>query len=368
MKVIPQLLAAFLIAIPVSAEVTDAEVEASVAKATAYLMKQQEPEWGFFKPSNDLGNWGKDRPENRYRPPHHSTALTSLSIMGLASVGHMPTDPTPEGRALKKALDYMLMEDIRDEKGYFGGPDNSQMYGHGITTLMFAEMIGMVEDEKTDQAIRKVLEQSVSLILAAQKIPKPKHEEGGWRYDYNANNSDLSITVWQLLALRAAKNAGIPVPKEAIDRAVSYVKGCYSGHGKDPNEEQGHKFSYESRKGGGSTSTTAAGVLSLQVAGQYGIPEVKAGVNHLLSEPPKPNESWFFYGLYYYSQGLYQRGGDDAERGKIITRDLLLPRQRDDGAWLAENGSESKVGTVYSTSLALLSLSVQHQFLPIYQR
>jgi hypothetical protein len=88
----------------------------------------------------------------------------------------------------------------------------------------------------------------------------------------------------------------------------------------------------------------------------------------LLEHPPKFNERFFYYGIYYYAQGMHQAGGEFAETADRITRELLVEEQSRDGSWLGRNGEEKNVGAVYSTCLAILSLSVRYHYLPIYQR
>ena len=113
---------------------------------------------------------------------------------------------------------------------------------------------------------------------------------------------------------------------------------------------------------------TAAGLLSLQVCGQYETAEVLGSANWLLKSPPEINEPWFFYGCYYYAQGMYQRGGDHAATARQKTEQMLVASQSPEGAWFPRNGNEKSAGAVYATSRALLSLSVYHHFLPIYQK
>ena len=113
-------------------------------------------------------------------------------------------------------------------------------------------------------------------------------------------------------------------------------------------------------------STTAAGLLSLQVCGQYETAEVLGSANWLMKSPPELNEPWFFYGCYYYAQGMYQRGGEDAEKARELVEKIMLAEQKDDGAWVGRD--QETVSKVYSTALAILSLSVRYHFMPIYQR
>ncbi|MEI6535148.1 MAG: hypothetical protein WCN98_07410 [Verrucomicrobiaceae bacterium] len=333
-------------------------VKQSVDKAAAWLLTRQRTQGCFFD-------------DERKEPvPPNSGALTALAIMGLTSVGHMPSDPTPEGRAVAKALRFMTDNITQPDDGYLGQSDHSRMYGHGIMTLMYAEMLGQSVDEEMDKKLRPRLKRAVDLILRSQKVTKSEQSRGGWRYEPGSNDSDLSVTVWQVMSLRAAKNAGIEVPKEAIENAVAYLKRSYrserdaSGQPRD----MAAAFSYEPGGGQQTFSTTAAGLLSLQVCGQYESKEVIGGSNYLLKNPPLANGPWFFYGNYYYAQGMYQRGGEYAATARQKTEKTMLELQEPNGAWLPKDGNERGAGAVYATSLGLLSLSVHHHFLPIYQK
>lgn len=332
-------------------------------KAVDWLLKQQRPE-GFFS---------EDRSNQRVFAgdvPSHSGAMTALALMGLASIGHTPSDPSSEGEAAARALRFMVDFIEPDENGYLGRSDRSRMYGHGIITLMMTEMLGMAPDDETDRKLRSRVDNALKLILRAQQVPKSDANRGGWRYEPSSSDSDISVTVWQLMALRAAKNSGISVPKEAIDNAVAYIKRSYRSE-RDSSGQPTMKeaaFSYEPYGGRQTFSTTAAGLLSLQVCGQYEAPEVLGSSNWLLHFPPEITEPWFFYGTYYYSQGMYQRGGDHAATARQKTEDMLVSSQSPEGAWYPRNGNEKSAGPIYATALALLSLSVHHHFLPIYQK
>lgn len=333
-------------------------VKQSVDKAIAWLIAQQRAQGCFLD-------------ENRADPvPQHSGAMTALSIMGLTSVGHMPSDPTPEGRVVGKALRFMTESIVPNNEGYLGVSDRSRMYGHGIMTLMFAEMLGHGVDDDMDKKIRSRLKGAVDLIMRSQDVVKSEANRGGWRYEPGSSDADISVSVWQVMSLRAAKNAGLDIPKESIDKAVAYIKRSYRSErnpdGSPKNMEAA--FSYEPYGGRQTFSTTAAGILSLQVCAQYDAAEVVGGANYLMKSPPSPSEPWFFYGTYYYAQGMYQRGGDQAAVARQKTEQMLLDLQQPNGSWQPRNGNERSAGPVYATALALLSLSVHHHFLPIYQK
>jgi hypothetical protein len=113
---------------------------------------------------------------------------------------------------------------------------------------------------------------------------------------------------------------------------------------------------------------TSAGLLAMQVCGQYESPLVLGASDWLLDHPPQWSDRFILYGLYYFAQGMHQRGGTHAQRAAKIVSELLLSKQKANGAWESSGGEEQNAGSVYSTSMAVLSLSVKYHYLPIYQR
>jgi len=340
------LLLLLLLSAPLRAE---DKVDEAMAHATQYLMATQDPDTGGI--------------HNKMR---HETAMTSLAILAMAACGHQPADPTPQGESMRKALAFVLRPDAQEKDGYFGQNDGSRMYGHGITTLMLSEMLGMGGDAAQDEIIRNKCRLAIDLILRSQKVSKNDSNRGGWRYSPDSGDSDMSVTVWQTMALRAAKNAGLDVPKEAIDDAVGYIRRLYQP---DSESRVGPKlggFGYQTK--GREISTTAEGLLAMQVCGQYNSEEVIGASDRLLKDGVRQGERWFFYTTYYYAQGMYQRGGRHAEEAKRVVADLLLPLQSREGWWEGINGEERQGGRVYATAMAVLSLSVKNHYLPIYQR
>jgi hypothetical protein len=299
----------------------------------------------------------------------YATAMTALSVMAMASTGTTLRDPSPRGRAMKRAVDYILREDIRDEQGYFGKKDDSRMYGHGIITLMLTELVGMGADDEQDAKLYACCREGIALILKSQQVPKSAMHRGGWRYTPDATDSDLSVSVWQLMALRSAKNDGMEVPSGAIEDAVEYLERSFTStldRTGRPIEVGG--FAYTATQKNPTYTMTSAGLLALQVCGRYESPLVASASDWLVKNPPKWGDRFFFYGTYYYAQGMYQRGGSYAIDADEAVRRILLEKQQADGSWVAQGGEESGPGVVYSTSLAILSLSVKYHYLPIYQR
>ena len=327
------------------------DVDESVDRAIGYLISQQRDDGAII----DKG---------------HDTTMTALSIMAMASVGVQPADNSPEGEAMQRALAFVLRDDRVDDQGYFGSKDGSRMYGHGIVTLMLTEMLGMGVDGEQDKLIHDRCQKAIDLILSSQQERKPTNFRGGWRYNPNSRDSDLSASVWQLMALRSARNDGMQVPADAIDEAIEYLKRSYASpidrNGLPTRKASG--FCYEPHQNNPTFTMTAAGLLAMQVCGEYESPLVAGAADWLLEHPPKWNERFCSYGTYYYAQGMYQRGGDHATTAETLVKEMLLEHQAGNGSWTAQNGSEKGHGAVYATSMAVLSLSVKYHYLPIYQK
>lgn len=339
---------------PWTARADRAALENAIRRGTEYLLSRQD----------DDGAIGKvDR-----RSRDNANAMTALSILALTALGHLPTDPTREGLAVRRALEFILQEDRQDKTGYYGKYDGSRMYGHGIVTLMLAEMLGMGLDARQDALIRERCQRAVDMIVRSQKVPKSDPRfHGGWRYSPESRDADISVTVWQVMALRAAKNAGLSVPAETIRDAIGFIKRTYRSdrdrRGRITNLKSG--FAYEPGQWP-VYSTASEGLLALQVCGEYDAPELKGTIEWLRTEKVNPKHRWFYYGTYYYAQGMYQVGGSLAKEALDEVQRVLLAEQQEDGSWIGR-GEEGN-SRVYCTALALMSLSVSYHYMPIYQR
>lgn len=315
------------------------QAAAAVKKAVDWLGKNQRPD----------GSW-----------PHgqgNSTGVVAACAIALMSQGHLPG--TGEyGVQCAKALQYILANAQPD--GLLYAPwmsSHGPMYHHGLGALALAEAWGQTGDRRIREALRK----AIDLICACQ------NQKGGWRYQPKISDDDLSVTVMQLMALRAARDAGMDVPKEVIDAGVEYVKACHNAKG------QGKDGGFAYTPGGGSGwARSGAGVTSLQVAGDYRAAEVVEGIEYITSFAPqtdkKPSdEEWYYYGVYYAAMGLYQAQSLGAQGKRwwgawypAAIRDLC-DRQQPDGRW---KGSWES----YNTSMAVLVLTIPYRYLPIYQR
>ncbi len=315
--------------------------DAAVVRALEYLKGAQKPDGAW-----ESGGFGR------------ATSVTSLAVMAFLSAGHVPGEPGPYRESIEKGIRYVLAHQ-RSNGLLVSNSSHGPMYCHGISTLMLAEVVGMSADLELAEKTREALGRAVRLIILSQNLAKNADNAGGWRYQPTSRDSDLSVTGWQLMALRAAKSAGCSVPSENIDHAIDYVKRC-------AHREEGG-FGYQPG-GGPNNPRTGTGILALEICGAHQTPEAVAGAEYLLKHPPHWSASYFFYEVYYCPQALFQMGDKYflTYYPKLVS--ILLEHQEKDGSWLSGDANDRSGGRNYCTAMAILALAVEYRYLPIYQR
>jgi prenyltransferase beta subunit len=275
--------------------------------------------------------------------------FTALAGLAFLSNGSVP------GRGkycknVERCLNYLLAHTGRSGLIVGGGVETGPMYGHGFATLFLAEVYG--QSPRDD--VREKLTRAVNLIVATQ------NDQGGWRYQPIKMDADLSVTICQIMALRAARNNGIKVPKSTIDKAIDYVK-------KSQNADGG--FSYVLGFGQDSAfPRSAAGVCSLFNCGIYAGPEIDRGLKYIMKFKPGRKQAaqefvgHYFYGNYYAAQATFIAGGDYWRQWWPAISGELLAKQTRDGSWAGEAGAE------YATAMACIILQIPNRYLPILQR
>ena len=277
----------------------------------------------------------------------------NVGVCALAGLAFLSQGSTPGrgsyGQHTSRCIDFILSSS--PESDFIvaaGGRSHGPMYGHGFATLVLAEVYGM--SRRTD--VRKRLARAVRLIIDTQ------NREGGWRYQPQREDADVSVTICQVMALRAARNAGIYVPHETVDHCTEYIKRCQ-------NEDGG--FRYMMTPGPSEFARSAAGVVALYSAGIYDGNEVNNGLAYLMKHLPGGgrfgHSNHFFYGHYYAVQAMWHAGGDRWSQWYPAIRDTLLESQQDDGSWTL-----SSISPEYGTTMALIVLQMPNNYLPIFQR
>jgi hypothetical protein len=281
-----------------------------------------------------------------------NTAIASLAGLAFLADGNMPGagGAAGEGRYganVDKVLDFTLKNcqesGLVSANGY-----GSPMYGHGFATLFLAESYGM--SQRPD--VKEKLQNAIRLLVQTQ------NREGGWRYQPAPVDADLSVTICEIMALRAARNAGIKIPKITIDRAIDYVK---------KSQEPDGGFCYTLGSRASTLPLTAAGTVCLYYAGIYEGDEINKGVKYLMTNgiPGKSSNLQnyhYFYGNYYETQAMFMSGGEAWRTYWPAIRKELLAKQTSDGSWTGESGPP------YATAMALIILQVPNRLLPILQK
>ena len=271
-------------------------------------------------------------------------AVSSLSGLAMMCSGSTPGDG-PYGKQVNRSVEF-VMSQVRD-KGYIARADNSareNMYGHGFAMLFLSEAYGMTQKTELGDKLRK----AVRLTINCQNA------RGGWRYQPEKNQTaDLSITVCQIMGLRAARDAGIHVPDETREKCIDYVKKSQNDDG---------SFRYQMDGGHSTFAMTAAGVTSLYSAGIYDSLAVKNALAHLMKHKPggRSSNGHYFYGQYYAVQAMWHAGGDYWNQWYPAIRDELLSKQAADGSWSGSGGPE------YGTAMACIILQIPLNFLPVF--
>lgn len=351
-------------------------VDDAIDRGLEFLRATQNKDGSWGNPGGNP--WAQGGGFGRPGQPAQSAgdlAITSLAVMAFLSAGHVPGEGH-YGANVERGVEWVLDQQQPDGK-LVPKHMTTEMYHHGICTLMLAEVIGMTKQDTADR-LRSALEKAVKVILAGQRKGDARAANsaaGGWRYSVLTTgqwggDADLSVTGWQLMALRAAKNVGCDVPADRIQAAVGYVLRSYDARN-DQRAQNGVGFCYQ--PGGGVTvPCTGVGVLCLELSGkEYHLcDQALKGGAYLLKHPLRAGDGHFFYGVYYVSQAMFQLGGNYWESYRPKLHKLLLSEAGPEasGGWLRGGGDAMGYGSSYATAMAVLALTVEYRYLPIYQR
>ncbi len=318
----------------------------------------------------------------------HKVAMTALAGMALLMEGSTIKDGK-YSKQIERAVNFLMRMSQKGNQrdGLIADFENRDeatryMYGHGFAVMFLASVYGDEGNAKRRAELKDVIARGVKYIGNAQST------QGGWYYTSKADGHDSdegSVTVTQMQALRAARNAGIPVPRDFVKKAQDYLKHSTTERG-------GVVYSLgrggmKAPAGGERPPLTAAAIACFFSAGDFkkenneyvikwfkyckdAIPINGGGVRFGHDE----------YTHYYYAQAVYMLGdtgweklfgqgkGDEkvtwtAYRAQLFDR--LVQMQSKDGSW-SQGGYG--IGPVYTTALYLTVMQLDKGTLPIYQR
>lgn len=351
-----RLIPALLIAMPAMAQHVDDRPEdagvsaqnvAADGEMNARLMLSVERGMEFLaEQQNEDGSFGG----GRYG---RNVAITALACLAFMADGNLP-GRGPYSEVVEKGLGYILANCT--ESGLIAAEaTNGPMYGHGFAALFLGEVYGMTVGGGDTQQTARIHE---ALVKAVRLIEKTQNDEGGWRYNPVPYDADVSVTICQVMALRSARNAGIEVSKETIDRAVQYVRRCQLNDG---------GFRYQLDQGSSAWPRSAAGVAALFYAGIYEDDAIDKGLAYLkrsaMPGRPARSRAHYYYGHYYAVQAMYLAGGEWWATWWEAIREELLEDQSDKGSW-----EDRGVGDSYATAMSLIILQMPKRYLPIFQK
>lgn len=295
------------------------EVDRMYVKGLQFLVRTQTPE----------GKWND-------QPYGGEPAVVGLAVVSMLAHGDDP-NTGPYAQSIRAGLDYILKQ-ANKATGYIG----RSMYNHGFSTLALAEAYGAVDDSRLGPA----LEAAVKLIVDAQN----RNPHGAWRYSPESTDADTTVTGAQLVALFAARNAGLAVPETAIQKGLKYLHNCQSPEG---------GIGYTSATGPNGARTAIA-CLAMALAKEKNSAPFRSAFNFLQKAPPESNYGQYY--IYYASQAFFHASPQLWNTWNRNNIRALRASQSAEGAW------EGSFGTTFGTAASLLSLALNYRFLPIYER
>ena len=265
--------------------------------------------------------------------------VAGLAVLAMLAHGDDP-NYGPYAKPLRKALDSVI-KSANKSTGYIG----STMYNHGFATLALAEAYGSVHDARLGPTLKKAIE----MILSSQS----KNSHGAWRYSPQAQDADTTVSGAQMVALFAARNAGIEVPDEAIKKGLDFFRKCGGSDG---------GFGYTSR-GSSSAPRASIGALAFALAKDKDSGEFKGAMRYLeQTQSGSTGSSYLHYYLYYGSQAYFHWNMAAWRKWNKVNIKRQEESQAPNGSWQASQGA------TFGTSMTLLSLALNYRFLPIYER
>lgn len=336
---------------------TDAS-ERAVEASLKWFASIQEPEgfWDGSKHGSGTIKIDDDGIDRANAGLNADTGLTALTVLAFLGAGYT----NEEGKyatQVDKALKWLIKQ--QQDDGFLGGNATAyaRMYCHGMTTYALAESYGMLSDPSSDPQLRLALEKAVAYIVKLQK-----ENDGGWRY-WSTQNGDMSMFGWQLMALKSAEIAGIPIPKSTRQRMLVFLK----------NRSRGTKKGLAGyREEGVPTPVmTAEALFCKQMLGiKRSDPQSKQAIEFVMQNQPRASKENLYY-WYYGTLAMYQYGGEPWKQWNENLRELLVKGQVKSGAkagsWEPRGPWGGYGGRIYSTAVATLSLEVYYRFLPLYQ-
>lgn len=319
------------------------KIEDIVEKGLQYLQKTQ----------NKNGSWsekiGTKIMEEVVGEKAENVGVTCIAGISFLAGGYI-AKKGKYANVLKRAIDYVLSVQ-RASDGYIT-KNGTRMYEHAFCLLFLAEAYG---NTHRDKDLKEAISRAIKVLVFAQNA------NGGWRYQPQPLDADISVTVTVLQALRAAKNAGFLVPKQTIKKAERYVKKS-----RNPNGSFRYQLLNDNYTRDDSFALAACGLVSMMSLGDYDKQAIRKILDYIWNNLPNKMVTGYnfhyFYGHYYAVQGFFLYGGDYWKNYWTKVAPEIIEGQNKDGYWIDE------VGPVYATAMAVIWLQIPKHLLPIFYK
>ncbi len=286
------------------------------------------------------------------------SAITGICVMAFMASGGDP-DFGPYAENIRRALRRIIL-DQNAQTGHITGGGHGSMYHHGLAMLALSEAYGVVNERllwqgsdapvENRRTVGQALELAVRCALTAQK----KNPFGAWRYSPASQDADTTVSGTVLMGLLGARNAGIEIPNEAVEKALSFFR---------LNTMRDGNVSYQpaSSHGDGVCRASIA-TLVFAVAKRKDLPEYQAAAGFIKARLDQDITSHAFYTRYYQAQALFH---SDLEAWKAWNQRIVEKLQK----MQQPNGSiSSPYGPAYGTGMSVLALALNYRLLPVYER
>ena len=273
-----------------------------------------------------------------------TTAATGLSLLALLGAGYTH-EVGKYQTEVQRGLDYLVRR-MRINR-YGGNLAEGTMYAQGIATLALSEAYIMTRDQK----LKEPVAQAMAYIISAQ------HSAGGWRYN-PGSLGDMTVTGWQLMALKSCDLGGFEVPRQTFSKARRFL---------DSKGESGGAY-YGYLRPGMDPSPTAIGLLCQMYLGwskERGA--LHTGAERLADWGPSQTDVYFNY---YATQVLHHLENEHWEDWNLELRDHLVKTQErtghQDGSWFFPDRHGGRAGRLYTTAMSVMILEVYYRYMPLY--
>lgn len=327
--------------------------ERAVAAALNWLHRHQEP----------AGNWSLRHTRRCVAPAcsgsgtfQSDAAATAMALLPFLAAGQTHKSSGPYQKTIAKGVAWLVKHQRADGDLSVGA--SQPMYSHGLATIVLCEAYGLTRDSAIGYAARKAVR-----YIEMARCP----HTAGWRYR-PGDAGDLSVTGWQVMALKSAHMAGLGDESAALDATRPFLKSCGKGN-------YGGLFCYMPQREE-TVSMTAVGILCMQYLGSgRNDPGLAEGKKYLMDNLPDVENARDIYYWYYATQVMHNYLGPEWDTWNRRMRRILIQTQEKygcaTGSWSPTHPSPDpwgkQGGRLYMTSLSALTLEIYYRYLPLFR-